>query len=89
MEFLGTKGKWIANVLDDIFIETDDKSEKQNVCLIENNGIYDYDKWEYNALLISKAPEMLYLLRDLLNDKGLNEVSNREIKLLIKQATEI
>lgn len=44
---------------------------------------------EANALLISKAPEMLFLLKDLLMDKGLNDVSRREVELLIKQATEL
>ena len=42
-----------------------------------------------NALLISKAPEMLYLLNDLLHDKGISDVSRREIELLIKSATEL
>ena len=94
MEFKGTKGKWSIGVvpeyndtLKSAMIEIQTNSVW--VCKIQNNGIIQSEEGNYNALLISKAPEMLYLLKDLLHDKGLNEVSRREVKLLIKQATEL
>ena len=49
----------------------------------------DKTQAKYDAQLIAHAPEMLFLLQDLLLDKGLNEVSRREVQLLIKKATEI
>lgn len=93
-EFKGTKGKWKVNRQDDIFIETDDKSEKSNVCLMLANGIYDYEKWHYNALLISKAPEMLEFLTQLQYacENGLIqdlEELGESTKELIKSATEL
>ena len=87
MEFKGTKGKWFVNRQDDIFIETDDKTEKTSVCLMLANGIYDYDKWRYNALLISKAPEMLEMLKDIKDYLG-SDV-RMKVDKLIKEATEL
>jgi hypothetical protein len=48
------------------------------------------EKWEANALLISKAPEMLEMLQSLENDNGsIPELMWNKIKQLIKEATTI
>ena len=105
MEFKGTKGKWVADlrsgccaVYSELRInETNGlhSDDDRNIYYSNKGSFYNGNNWEMNlehqanALLISKAPEMLYLLKDLLHDKGLNEVSRREVELLIKQATEL
>ena len=87
-EFKGTKGKW--NKMDALrlgvpFIIYNQKQESIFQCYGEDA--------EYNALLISKAPEMLEMLKKLVerleeNDLGrLNAVS--QAKQLIKEATEL
>lgn len=93
MEFKGTKGKWTVERVEDTIYD----QEVFAICTPTNqefitvwNGMEELEEsQEANALLISKAPEMLYLLNDLLHDKGINDVSRREIELLIKSATEI
>jgi hypothetical protein len=79
MEFKGTKGKWeVAKVKVFYFnVEVDNEV----ICEIispNNDG-------KANALLISKAPEMLEMLEKVLTAKFTCE----EIKQLIKEATEI
>ncbi len=96
MEFKGTKGKWIKSLSkkNNIVVKSED-GFKVNLTFGKISGedctVPTCCKTEQhaNALLVSKAPEMLYLLNDLLHDKGLNEVSVREIELLIKEATEL
>ena len=64
-------------------------SKKSSSPVFKENHIKDYLSGYNQALKDSKSNEMLYLLKDLLHDKGLNEVSRREVELLIKQATEL
>lgn len=91
-EFKGTQGKWYCNknkkhpTLHHILSSEADDTFYDGT-LIAKTCYAPLS--EYNALLISKAPEMLFLLKDLLSDKGLNDVSRREVELLIKQATEL
>jgi hypothetical protein len=93
MEFKGTKGKWVFNAND----------SSENRCFVNNEQI---DVWHWgnieegkaNALLISKAPEMLEMLENLLNiidwsyenwqnDKGI--FYKQQLEQLIKEATEL
>lgn len=60
-EFKGTKGKWLVNRLDDTFINSENG---KGVLCIQHNGCYDYKELPYNAQLISKAPEMLEMLKE-------------------------
>ena len=89
MEFKGTKGKWkyykAVNCSKNKHIVSTEDGRDLFISGYHSNAFEN----EYNALLISKAPKMLYLLKDLLHDKGLNEVSRREVELLINQATEL
>lgn len=85
-EFKGTKGKWefVNTELSD-FILTTVICEKQviaHVNSVKENRVA-------NALLISKAPEMLEMLDKLKDHFGLFPENRIAIKQLIKQATEI
>lgn len=93
-EFKGTKGKWILR-------ENKSTIMSEEKCLIarvfdgKGNALLT-DKSqsdiivEANALLISKAPEMLEMLKRCERTlREVYEVETTEIKQLIKQATEL
>ena len=99
MEFKGTKGKW-DSMYDfskgwdgrKLFIVNDNFENLNFICEITTNN--DDDIETGNALLISKAPEMLEMLNKV-NDYLLSKGSIRdheyieEIEQLIKEATEL
>ena len=86
MEFKGTKGKWELKNMDNNWL-----------VMYNNINLVGINNNKANALLISKAPEMLEMLNKivLMTDtcKGtfqdFKERYNLEIKQLIKEATEI
>jgi hypothetical protein len=86
MEFKGTKGKWFSSSLEVISMPTQTKIGK-----ISGNN---FDEARFNALLISKAPEMLEMLHKcqeyflLKTDKYSDERADA-IGQLIEDATEI
>ena len=93
MEFKGTKGKWEKVTADwdlnqSVFLE-DTEEIICDVKSLSHNAIYD-------ALLISKAPEMLEMLQKIVlmtetcngTFEDFRERYNTEIKQLIKEATE-
>ena len=83
MEFKGTKGKWRCVIPEGY--------GKSTLVMNGTDIICDMVKFEgkrYNALLISKAPEMLEMLKKLVNTYELLGISN-EVKQLIKEATEL
>ncbi len=97
MEFKGTKGNWEV-FKKDIFGDVDNYQS-----IRAGSGYYD-DKdpqigfnltgfaSKENALLISKAPEMLEMLKDLLESWEVGNFENQQfvfVKQLIKEATEI
>jgi len=90
MEYKFTKGKWEAD--EDHVASLDQKTHGNIICVIPEHFYPDSrENWEYNALLISKSPEMLNLLKELypiLMDRLLFESGNKVIKL-IKEATEL
>jgi hypothetical protein len=56
MEFKGTKGKWE-------FCKTHQTiTDHKGYGIAQENGIRNSNEWKANALLISKAPEMLEML---------------------------
>lgn len=58
MEFKGTKGKWEAD--EDHVGSLDDSIHGNIICIIPEHYYPDSRKnWKANALLISKAPELL------------------------------
>ena len=94
MEFKGTKGKWEKVTADwdlnqSVFLE-DTEEIICDVKSLSHNAIYD-------ALLISKAPEMLEMLQKIVlmtetcngTFEDFREIYNSEIKQLIKEATEL
>ena len=94
MEFRGTKGKWEKVTADwdlnqSVFLE-DTEEIICDVKSLSHNAIYD-------ALLISKAPEILEMLQKIVlmtetcngTFEDFRERYNTEIKQLIKEATEL
>ncbi len=100
MEFKGTKGKWmVSKLVPAVVSDTEDTSG-----FSDHTGHTDIDYYggllicesiwkKEDALLISKAPEMLEMLKKVLDvneHHGFNGHSiNRQIEKLIKEATEL
>jgi type II secretory pathway component GspD/PulD (secretin) len=87
-EFKGTQGKW-----------TSLKPQDGNGFVYVNNEYLttgtiatcygDGEEPQANALLISKAPEMLEMLKKILDNSDVPNVIYDEAKQLIKEATEL
>ena len=90
MEFKGTKGKWEVSISNKQLILTDNGAYSPNAM---HKTISTDLELNANALLISKAPEMLVMLKNMYSkyqEKGhLLDVSPSAIERLIKEATEI
>ena len=97
MEFKGTKGKWrlVTNDENDLFGGLDNYNKIVSGC-----EFYDKDEpnlgfsisgyiSKANALLISKAPEMLEMLEIILQSENTPIVHRKKVKQLIKEATEL
>lgn len=86
-KFRGTKGKWeLTHNKRDIEVHIKPRVYK-SICSSTGNT-----KWQYDMLLISKAPEMLQELNNIVDcwDKDVfQELDIDSIRNLIKQATEI
>ena len=64
MEFKGTRGKWKSDSFSGVWLNSDYK-----ICDCECERKIDNDKErEYNALLISNAPEFLEEIQDTIDD---------------------
>lgn len=92
MEFKGTKGKWEAVANGCVWEIVACDTNKKSICAV-NNTLKEVNA---NALLISKAPEMLELLMFFVNQfenmfHESTETDNKikECQQLIKEATEI
>lgn len=84
MEFKGTKGKWEKVTADwdlnqSVFLE----DTEEIICDVKSLSPYAI----YDALLISKAPEMLELLQSLVSSEMTPLVIRKQAKQLIKEAT--
>jgi len=101
MEFKGTKGKWELGgaTIEGVLISAR-HPQNRDICTVWAYDVEFLEQQEAkaNALLISKAPEMLEMLNDLHgridfsgeawgSNEGI-ELSNK-IKQLIKEATEL
>jgi len=86
MEFKGTRGKWFNG------IGTEIVSMSGQVKVSKVSGS-NYEEAKANALLISKAPEMLemlqYILKEYRNSEGFSSHDSQLIENTIKQATEL
>lgn len=84
MEFKGTKGKWEGMEHVGIFLENGDPVFETGCGCCTGSTLDKYD-----ALLISKAPEMLEMLKEIFyGDSDPNELFKRG-EQLIKEATEL
>jgi hypothetical protein len=87
--FKGTKGKWVINKNHQSIIDED------GFGIAIQYGHANWGEWDYDALLISKAPKMLEMLQKLIDNFDLHGNSNEsenlilEAKQLIKEATEL
>lgn len=96
--FKGTKGKWVSKTGLGLLKDTDcyyrDIKSLDGTMIAEAKGVHHGTpnrEAKANALLISKAPEMLEMLENILSDSensGSDYMVN-EIKRLIKEATEL
>jgi hypothetical protein len=96
MEFKGTKGEWVVKRAKMTFpsgtkwqIINENEDSLFEVELAESD-----EAMEANALLISKAPKMLDMLKDILwavenSNIEANVISIEDLEKLIKEATEI
>ena len=92
MEFKGTKSNWHVlkiDLSDYKSISIGNPINNKVIChMVLGGAINNTD--EYNSLLISKAPEMLEMLKWLHDKLGTAfETEKSEIKQLIKEATEL
>ncbi len=90
-EFKGTKGKWFVRKYDfstNVLTTEMNALGNESICFLNSKS--DFND-EANALLISKAPEMLEMLKDILSSmRGENfNISENEIEQLIKEATNV
>lgn len=89
MEFKGTKGKWITKSGDVYSDQQEDNPHKNPIC-----DVYYWSDQEgqANTLLISKAPEMLEMLKyclELFGEYGLPSHQYDKVIKVIKEATEL
>ena len=96
MEFKGTKGKWKLHKHAFACVVSDESSLLVSNCggRISNvNADELYIEQQANALLISKAPEMLDYLMDAINEnKSGEKISDgwfKNVEQLIKEAIEL
>ncbi|WP_155845020.1 hypothetical protein [Chryseobacterium daeguense] len=94
MEFKGTKGKWFVTEggLSVSNIENKRNIHDGTICRF-HTGVFNYANYKADALLISKAPEMLEMLKrvnDLIKHLGgTHYCQYSECEQLIKEATEL
>jgi hypothetical protein len=94
MEFKGTKGEWSFTDYGN-FIAVETKLDNGQEHTVFTDQFCHASKFsgdaKANALLISKAPEMLEMLKDILKETDPHGQSKRynEIEQLIKEATEL
>lgn len=106
MEFKGTKNKWNYEIRKSNFfiytVNIDKIDTIAQIYFVKNENDKFDNETEYNAMLISKAPEMLQLLKDTylhidalsrkMEDPTYSQGMKgraEQIKQLIKEATEL
>ena len=86
MEFKGTKGKWYRNTKSSIVSSVYSENEEKLIHISGKNS----EEAKANALLISKAPEMLEMLKSILASEHLKgTIEESKVKQLIKESTQI
>ena len=94
MEFKGTKGKWYLQEYSDAYtniVRCDNGLGLETIYICSTSQSTNKEQ-RANALLISKAPEMLEMLKELINTNPVHDGWHNKIlkaNKLIKEATEI
>ena len=97
MGFKGTKGEWNAFKLNERYVIGNEKDSTLHFidCWLKGiGGIKSNEEAKANSLLISKAPEMLKMLKtfvddfDFINEGGNYNYNIEQARKLIKEATE-
>jgi len=89
MEFKGTKGKWKLNQNIHVWCNGTKVSDCSNTTQSTVYRTKGFDEMKANALLISKAPEMLEMLKYFVENNMLSAHGDELAEQLIKEATEI
>jgi hypothetical protein len=95
MEFKGTKGKWEVSTDNEVgILMTSKHPQNRDIATIWKYDVTFLENQEAkaNALLISKAPEMLEMLEELISSNPMHDGWHDKIlkaNQLIKEATEI
>lgn len=93
--FKGTKGKWKIHKGSHYYSVKYEENERGEINLFMISEDYKgshslIEECEANALLISKAPEMLEMLGYLIENDYIANLDNvKKVKQLIKEATEL
>ena len=82
MKFKGTKGKWEL-FKSESYCEIQTQKPLISICAVNPN----VEEHLYNAQLISKAPEMLEMLKDIKDYLGSDK--RQQVEQLIEEATKI
>jgi hypothetical protein len=86
MEFKGTKGKWESNAFQSVYVQDLYLRICETNC---TDGVSNKEERKANALLISKAPEMLEFIIMVYNTMPDRSTIKEQARQLIKEATEI
>lgn len=88
MEFKGTKGEWKIELTNDYYEDCIINHIPNIGILFDENSDIESEEIDANLLLISKAPELLEMLKRLIQpDLDISDLI--EAENLIKEATEI
>lgn len=89
MKFKGTKGKWIITTNNEEGVLISTYPINRDICTIwkYDNNFFENQESSANAILISKAPEMLEMLKEVIECKS--DVDYNRIEQLIKEATDL
>jgi len=84
--FKGTQGVWLLNEKHNTIVDCNEYG------IAQEHGVLNGEQWIYNALLISKAPELLDLLFEIeqcLSSESEIEFYKEKIRKLMKEATQL
>jgi len=87
MEFKGTKGKWSITTDNEIGILISGFNPLSDITTVHRYGFQEEE--DANALLISKAPEMLEFIDVIANTENIYQHLREKAQQLIKEATEL
>lgn len=89
--FKGTKGTWYLQDYSDAYtnIVRSNDGINETIYITNVHGASRNNQFRYDALLISKAPEMLEMLIDIIEQENVSQSAHDAIYELIKQATEL